>query len=156
MIGLISMEIWKYFKGIIKWKHAFFNTLEILMVVHLSTSLMLFAFSGQVSSFIFKSIQKQISPFSSFIVLQKAKHSYTIACETVDSINNCFVWICLATIQFSFVGLINSSFYLFGSNSLVITDLALFFTYIIFLVAICWTADDIRHQVWKEIKLFTL
>lgn len=149
-----SLEIFKYCRGIIKLKHAFVNTLEILMIVHLSTSLILFVFFGQVSSSIFQSIQMQISPVCNSIALQKAKRSYIIACETVDALNNCFGWICLATIQFSFVGLINISFYLFGSNNLVLTDLAIFFTYLIILVTICWTADGVRHQVWKEIKLY--
>jgi len=150
------LEIWKYCNGIIKWKHAFINTLEILMTMHLLSSLMLFIFCGQVASFIFKSIQNKIWPCGNFIVLKKTMRHYIAACETVDAINNCFGWICLVTIQFSFIGFINVSFYLFGSNALVTTDLALFFTYVVFLVAICWTADDIRHQVCKEIKLTTL
>ena len=124
--------------------------LEIAMAVHFSANMALFIISGQFLSCVFKSIQKQISPDANFLLLLNAMRSYTVAYETVDAINNCFGWIFLTTTQFSFVGLINISFNLFGTSDFVLVDLILFFDHFIYLVAMCWTADSIRQQVFKN------
>jgi hypothetical protein len=120
------------------------------MIAQFSANMLLFIISGQVLSCFFKSIQKQISSDSNFLVILNAMQSYTVANETVDALNNCFGLIFLATTQFSFVGLINISFCLFGSSDFVFVDLIIFFNHLIYLLAMCWTADGIRHQVFKK------
>jgi len=124
------------------------NCFHVLFNMHLTTSLVLFCIWGQVSAYIFKSIEHQIrSDVDDAFVLKILLHRYHIACETVDAINSCFGSICLVATLFCFIGSINVSFMIFGSFEMVTKEeIFLFVLYITHLAVICYTADNIRHK----------
>lgn len=115
--------------------------------MHLTNSLILFYICGRISSSVFNSIQVEISQNGNHPnLLRKAIHDYAINCDTIEAINRCFGWICLVATTFFLISFINGSFFLFGSFDFLYA-VVFFFNYLVHLAAMCYTADDLRHQV---------
>ena len=129
------------------WLNILTNLLNFLVVLNLSASLVLFSIVGHIASSIFKCIQKKKMPSdANTFLLRKALLHYISACETVDAINYCFGWICLTILLFCSIGLINSSFFLFGLNiSIYLIIFPIFYS--IHLIIMCYTGDNIAYQV---------
>ena len=130
------------------WLNALTNVINFFVILNLLASLALFSICGHIASSIFNLILKkmQSSDDGSDGLLRNALLHYTSACETVDAINYCFGWICLTIFLFCLIGLINSSFFLFGLN--ISIDLIIFpIFYSVLLIIMCYTADNIGYQV---------
>ena len=123
------------------------NCIQILPQMNLATGIVFFFICGYISSVVFKSIQQQIPSNANTLLLQKSLFHYSSACEIVDAINTFFGWICLPAITFCTVGLINISLFIF--EFFFYGPIFFLILYIMHLVIVIWTADNINYQVKK-------
>lgn len=125
------------------------------MIIYPMTGILLFCILSYVSSASFQYVQMEIKRHAiekpsnvirPLVFLVKRHHIF--ATETVDYINYCSGWTLLLAILFSFVAIVNSSFYFFGLDGTVSLPDVVFGMYAILnLTVICCSADHIRIKV---------
>lgn len=125
-----------------------------LMIVYPMSAILLFLILSHVSSISFQFCQLEIKrnavDHKSDIrtLFFKVKRQHIFASDMVDCINHCLGWTLLLTIPFTFVAIVNCSFYVFGLDGTVSLPDVVFCIYAICnLTLICCFADDIRHKV---------
>lgn len=113
--------------------------------------LTLFCLTSYASAALFQSIRSQIEQLDYHALqadrLAAIQHRYTLSCEVVDLINDCFGCNLLLSVSFLFVCIINSTFYTFGDDQITLADISFALTAVIHLMAVCLAADHINSKV---------